>query len=143
MHQMLHWRQKLNYNSLSSKQKIAFNLKLGMRKGKGYKLINFRGEINFSPVGRLINLVPSCLDPSVKAKTFERIVPSQIFDTECLCELANHYPIEMDFYPSDETLEKLVMLSLKIKDAQQDLWEGFYQVIRQDGTNTYKPIKLI
>ena len=143
MHQILHWRQKVNYNSLDSKQKIAFNLKLGMRKSKGYKLTNFKGEINFSPVGHLINSVPSCLDPSVKCKTFERIVASQIAETDCLCELTNHYPIEMDFYPSDEVLEKLVMLSLKIKDAEQDLWEGFYQVTRQDGTSIYKPIELI
>ena len=68
---------------------------------KGYKLTDFKGEINYSPVGKLINVIPSCLDPSVIVKTFQKTVPIQIFDTKCLRELADNYPIEMDFYPSD------------------------------------------
>ena len=141
---MLLWHQKVNYNSLSSRQKVAFDLKLAMRKHyKGYKLTNFKGEVNFSPVGQLITTVPSCLDPCVKVKTFEKIVPTQIFDYSCLYELADNHPIEIDFYPSEQTLEKLVMLSQKIQDTEQDLWKGYYQVARQDGTVSYKPIELI
>ena len=124
---MLLWREKVNYNELSSKEKVAFDLKLALRKHyKGYKLTNFKGEVNFSPVGSLIKALPSCLNPSAKVKRGEKILATPISDYKCLCELADNYPIELDFYPSDEILEKLVMLSLQISDPEKELWEGFY-----------------
>jgi hypothetical protein len=93
---------------------------------KGYKLTNFKGEVNYGPVGQLINVVPSCLDPSVKVKKFEKVKETEMSECKCLCELADNHPIELDFYPSEKIIEKLVMLSMKIQDAEQDLWEGYY-----------------
>jgi hypothetical protein len=113
---MLEWRKKIDYSSLTPKQKIALNLKLSMRKcNEGYKLTNFKGEITQGVLGTTVEYLPNCLDPDTKERKFEKFIPekdNQESENLSLSKIADNMPIEFNFYPTDEIMQKLVMRSL-------------------------------
>ena len=40
-------------------------------------------------------------------------------------EIANKIPVNVEFYPSEETMMKLMRRVVQIKDVEKDLWPGF------------------
>ena len=113
---MLQWRKKVDYFSLTPKQRIALALQLSMRKCyTGYKLTNSKGEVNQGVLGTPVDFLPNCLDPETNERKFEKFVPvKNIIDEEnfCLFKIADNMPIEFNFYPTEEIMQKLVMRSL-------------------------------
>jgi hypothetical protein len=89
----------VDYKSLTSKQKVAFHLKIALRKHyQGYRLTNFKDEVNHDPeaLGTHVQVLPNCLDPNQKEK---RVIKGQEMP-DSLCKLAEIIPIEFQFYPS-------------------------------------------
>ena len=144
-YQMLKWRKRVNYNSLTPKEKIALNLKIAFRQQKRYTLTNCHGDIKYcsSSLGKHVEMLPSCLDPDMEEKKFKKFIETPMCSHITLNQLAECYPAELDFYPSEAVMDKLVRLSMQIKCPEVELWFGYYKLNRQDGTYTYKPIELI
>ena len=40
-------------------------------------------------------------------------------------DFANNIPVNIDFYPSEDILRKLIMRSAQIKLVEKELWPGF------------------
>lgn len=115
---MLQWRKKIDYFSLSTKQRVALDLRMAMSKCyRGYKLTNFKGEVNHNPdsLGTFLTFLPNCLDPETDVRKLEKFVVGQnILDEDdlCLCKISENMPIEFNFYPTEQIMKKLVMRSL-------------------------------
>jgi len=70
--------------------------------------------------------LPNCLDPDAKAKKFQKFVETPMCSHISLSELADCYPSEFNFYPSEAVIDKLVRLSVLVKNPEKELWEGYY-----------------
>ena len=57
--------------------------------------------------------------------------------------IIKNMPKMVDFYPSPQVLTKLAMRAIQIKNCDKELWKGFKQVIRNDGTFVWKPIEFM
>ena len=133
------YRKKVDYRSLTRKQRVAFDLNQALRKNKSYILSNFKGE----NLGNHVDFLPSCLDPDTKSHVFERIVIGKDEPIGTIHDLQKNMPVLLNFYPSDQIITKLVLRSLQIKDPEKELWEGFHPVKRADGSSVMKPNDLI
>jgi hypothetical protein len=58
-------------------------------------------------------------------------------------DILGEYPVHLHFYPSQDTILKLLIRASQIKDAQEELWQGFNHVERANGNMTYHPTELI
>lgn len=112
---------------------------------------NSKGEIIFDSdkLGKPLDFLPSCLDPDTTTRKFERVVlekvdPQLLNDRPtCLTHLAESRPFDLDFYPTEKIMTKLVMRSAQIQEYKTELWEGFHPVERADGNVSWKPDVLI
>lgn len=74
-----------------------------------------------------------CLDPDANHKDPKLLQQRYIVDSSKLyqsrdidsIDIANKIPVNIDFYPSDETIRKLIMRAAQIKTVEKDLWPGF------------------
>ena len=58
-------------------------------------------------------------------------------------QLAGNWPVYYHFYPSQETLRKLILRMVQIKNEETDLWQGFHPVERDNGRVTYHPDEML
>ena len=131
----LSWRKLINDLGLTTKETIIFRFQLACKKHQSVPLRDPNGKINDDPeaMGAQVTQLIPCLDPDVNHKDTEEmksrfLVDSSQFtgsgDMEPL-DFANNMPVNIDFYPSDEILKKLIMRSAQIKLVEKELWPGF------------------
>ena len=58
-------------------------------------------------------------------------------------DLAVNWPVYYCFYPSLETLRKLSLRMVQIKNEETELWQGFHPVDREGGRVTYHPDEML
>ena len=58
-------------------------------------------------------------------------------------DLAVNWPVYYVFYPSPETLRKLILRMAQVRDEGADLWQGFHAVERDEGRVTYHPDEML
>ena len=103
-------------------------------------------KFNAERLGKHVEFLPPCLDPDAKKEDRERI-PKQYFYNDTPQEIqggkltnsniADFYPIMVDFYPTPETVQKLIKRAMQIKDPDADLWLGFNKIIHEDGCHAW------
>ena len=57
-------------------------------------------------------------------------------------DLAVNWPVYYHFYPSPETLRRLILRMAQVRDEPTELWQGFHPVERDEGRVTYHPDRL-
>ena len=94
--------------------------------------------------------VPPCLDPELsKDQRLNReLIGQRYFEATKKIgintyDLAHTLPLQVQFFPSDEVVRKLVNRSLQIENIYSDLWEGFRPLFKKDGTESWVPKKLL
>ena len=139
----LAYRRKLHQLSCSKSQKLAYNLRVGIRRTHHYSLINpLTDTLELDPekLGPKLETLISCLDPDVKAiqrkdplfgleRYFESEEMKQFgFFEDCDANmLAEQFPAFYSFYPTEATMQKLIRRMTQIKSPQDIdlLWPGY------------------
>lgn len=93
-------------------------------------------------MGKHIDFLPACLNPDAseaERKSNQRYVTNQLemellkSDEITLDTIANNYPFIVHFYPTEDTLAKLIKRSTQITDIEEDLWGGYQEITHNDG----------
>ena len=103
-------------------------------------------KFNAEKLGKHMECMPPCLNPDSKKEDREKITKQYFIDDtpqelkeEKLTNsnIADFYPVMVDFYPTPETVQKLIKRSMQIKDPDLDLWLGFTKIIHEDGCHAW------
>jgi hypothetical protein len=54
-------------------------------------------------------------------------------------QLTEAFPRFCDFVPTEAVMRQLVLRAAQIQDPTAVLWQGFTEIVREDGSCSYKP----
>ena len=150
------WREKAFLNpAFNSEQIAALKFRLYTTK-TWYDLRDSKGEVileDFRSLGHEVEELIPCLsshyseadrkNPEIMSQRFNEPFEYSIkLDKEdiSLEEIAQLYPLFIDFIPSPDVLKQLIDRIKKSKKSREGLWDGFKRLELPNGEIVYQPI---